>query len=148
MELETIKVSLLLKATTHFLVTFIYKWLFPVIITLLTLGFADKERNGFVLFALWLFHLLAYISFPWNYEKPKKENFLYLAKRNFSSIFWTLLQASFLSAFLFIITFIYIIWYFPSLNQYSIILSMINSTLYFLSIVLANFTVANLLNTE
>ncbi len=148
MELVISKVNLLINITARFLVTILYKWLFPIAITFTTLIFADKEKNGFVLCVLWLFHFLAYISFPWNYENPSREKFLYLAKQNFLSVFWTLFQASFLSVFVFVVTLIYIVWYLPALGQYSIIFSTGNSALYFLSIVLANFIVTKSFNVK
>lgn len=141
MELAINKITYLATITSRFLAATLYKWLFPVLISITALLFADKEKNNIVLCTLWLFHIIAYLSIPLNYEKPKRRNFQFLTNRIVYSIFWTLLQATFLSAFLFIITLIYIIWYLPEIGRFSVLISLFNSVLYFLSIILGNFTV-------
>jgi hypothetical protein len=129
----------MLAKINHFLVKYLYKWLFPVGITVAIVLFARKDNNTLILLVFWLFHCLVYITIPWNFENPRKENFQYLDQGNPTSILWVLLQAGFLGGGLFVLTLFLINWYFPEIKIYSLYISSINGLLYSLSITLASY---------
>lgn len=141
MELVTTNIDSLIFKVTRFLIKYVYKWLFPISITFISILFADKNNNIFVLLFVWLFHCIAYISIPMNFEKPNSKMLSYI-KNNLLSILFVLIQAGCLSAGLFVVTLVFIIWYLPQIAVYSIVFSVLNSMLYFFTIIFASYVVA------
>ncbi len=98
--------------------------------------FADKDRSTLIRFLLWFFSCVAYLSIPINFEQPKWDSFSYFLKRNVMSTLIIVVLASTLSFGVFVLTLLSIIMYFPAIKNFSIFLSIINSSLYFGSILL------------
>ena len=115
---------------SDFLVKYLYKWILPITITLFSFAFADRNKNIFILFVLWVLLCIAYLSIPWNFENPKRKNFLYFYKSNISRIIWVVTQTIILSISVFGITMIIITYYFPIVNQFVFLLSLGNALLY------------------
>ncbi len=142
MEQVTTHINSLVFKSTRFLIKYVYKWVFPALVTFISILFTDKDNNVAVLFLVWLFHFAAYISIPLNFEKPNLAKLSYYIKNNLLSAIFVLFQAGCLSFGLFILTLVLIIWYLPQFAMYSIVFSVFNSTLYFITIVLASYVVA------
>lgn len=126
----------ILQTISFLLVGYVYKWILPIAITILMLFFADADRNLLIRILLWSFCLMAYLSIPINFERPKGEIFSYFQNRGFISKLVSAAVAFALGLGMFVATFLSIVMYFPQLEYLSILVSVLNGLFYMGSILL------------
>ena len=126
----------LLFGISKILVSYVYKWIFPIMATIFTVVFGDNNQNIFIRYGIWALICVAYISIPLNFENPKQEKFIFFFKNRFGKLLWILLQAIALGAGIFILTMIFIIYCFPKFNHYSYLVSTSNAILYSVTLLL------------
>lgn len=125
------KVSIM--GISTFLVSYLYKWLFPAVTTIAFLFFADQEKNLFVRFILWFLLCTAYLSIPINFEKPKKEMFHFFLEKKPLVIIIAIAQSFVLGLGVYGLTILSISLYFSPPAKAGQLISVINGLLYFLT---------------
>ena len=88
-------------------------------------------------FVLWFFLSIAYLSIPINFAHPNLQTLAYFEKRNVTSSSIMIVLAMALSLGVFVLTLISILMYFPAAKDFGLLLSIVNSALYFGTILLA-----------
>lgn len=109
----------------------IYKWIFPSVITILFLFFANSNRSDLIRLILWVLLCVAYLSLPLNFEHPKKATYSFFLQRNLVNKTVILIQGLVLSALVFVLTQLSISIYFSKFDFFGPAVSILNSALYF-----------------
>lgn len=120
----------LLKLVSRFLTGHLYKWILPTLATYMMFFLGDSNQKFLLRVVLWLALLVAYISIPINFERPKRKFFESYINKKILYILFVSVQVILLGIGVFIITFFVVTWCISFLKEYVIVLSTINSMLY------------------
>ena len=96
--------------------------------------YTDSQTSIFFRFVFWLFLVLAYISIPWNFERPKRASFEAYIYNKYLFVFFVSLQLLFLGFAVFALTAVACIWFIPLLKEVGFQIGGVNAVLYCLSI--------------
>jgi hypothetical protein len=125
------KMKNFLRTLSLIFVSYIYKWILPLLTTILMIFFANQERNILIRLVLWILLCVEYQTIPFNFERPKKEAFSFLLKKTLISRLIIFAQSLILSLSVFILTALSVKIYFPKIEQFHIEIALFNSLLYF-----------------
>lgn len=118
------------------LVSYLYKWVLPVIASIFFLVFADQEKSFLIRFILWFLLCLAYISIPMNFEMPKKKVYYFFLEMKPLAILVAITQSLALGLGVYGLTIISLNMYFYLPETVNYIISILNALLYLLTMFL------------
>ena len=119
---------------SKFVVGYFYKWILPCATTFVMVFYTDSQTSIFFRFVIWLFLSLAYISIPWNFERPKRASFEAYIYNKYLFVFFVSLQLLFLGFAVFALTAFACIWFILLLKDVGFQIGGGNAVLYCLSI--------------
>ena len=118
------------------LVSYLYKWVLPVIATIFFLVFAGQEKSFLIRFILWFLLCLAYISIPMSFEMPKKTVYYFFLEMKPLAIIVAISQSLALGLGVYGLTIISLSMYFHLPETVKYIISVLNALLYLLTMLL------------
>jgi len=119
-----------LNLVLDFVTQHLYKWILPGLTTYMMFFLGNVNQNLFLRVTLWLLLIIAYISIPINFERPKRKFFEAYIGKKLLYILIASIQVILLGVGIFAITFFAILWCVPSLKEFGIVFSAANSMLY------------------
>lgn len=119
---------------SKFVVGHLYKWIFPCAATFVMVFYADSQTSIFFRFIFWLFLVIAYISIPLNFQRPRRQYFEYYIYNKILFVIFVSLQLIFLGFGVFALTVFACIWFIPPLKEVGFQIGSVNALLYCFSI--------------